>query len=417
MDDVADIIAGFVLRDVDHVTWTVDDVAAAAGVLATDGSRELRSVSAAIWRGLARLPVAGVLACLDGPMPLSDGVRNVDLRRLVRSATGGDPGSRAKTADLRDRLQRCKDEDVGRSCPVPVELAHALLRCRKAKIASSRAQRHLGVPPDHPCLAERTGAPYGGTYVCLWQARAAVRSIMAAEDSARSRIRIDRLVQSTSEHVQRALRRAELVLRRETARRMCQNACPDPVLARHLANLREVRDYCNTGKTTAEAAASAVDTFCARMRNLDLDVGDVVHAFATTFGMRYDPDSIFHRALRHRTLRRALAERGLEIRRDSVACRRYLDATRDDLEAVVDVMDEMRFFFERTDYSTIAQRLRPRRTWGDDDGDFRADVYDPVAISARAKREALLKLDGVPADAPSNVRALAADLGVRVVPI
>lgn len=134
-------------------------------------------------------------------------------------------------------------------------------------------------------------------------------------------------------------------------------------------------------------------------------------------------------AVRRGRLEAALAARGLRLRQDSELCRRYVAAGADGeagLAAVVEAMDEMRFFYDRTDYARMLSLRRPPRygAYGgagygafDDAYDWHGGGYDRLEASRDAKEAALRRMGTVPADAPANVLRLARTLagyGVRV---
>ncbi len=47
---------------------------------------------------------------------------------------------------------------------------------------------------------------------------------------------------------------------------------------------------------------------------------------------------------------------GLQFRHDSKICRQYLDGARDDLDTIIEIMQEMNFFFSQTKYQSILNR-------------------------------------------------------------
>lgn len=61
--------------------------------------------------------------------------------------------------------------------------------------------------------------------------------------------------------------------------------------------------------------------------------------------------------LRHFILRRALREKGLELRSDSKLCRRYIQTGEGDIPFIVNRMCEMKFLFEYHDMRTVLQQV------------------------------------------------------------
>jgi hypothetical protein len=97
-------------------------------------------------------------------------------------------------------------------------------------------------------------------------------------------------------------------------------------------------------------------------------------------------------------------------------CAQYIHGVRHDLEAVVDIMDEMRWYFKHTCYKP------PRRPsyysyWSDEEDEDDNDFWDPVEASREEKIRALHALKYVKADdgiIPVNVRRLAEEMGVPI---
>ena len=98
---------------------------------------------------------------------------------------------------------------------------------------------------------------------------------------------------------------------------------------------------------------------------------------------------------RQRILELAFAPRELTIRADSELCRQYTEWGRGDPAYIARVMDEMRFYFARTDYDKIRngmyQAQREYRSYNDDYFDF---PIDGQQLSRDAKKEAMKRYLG-----------------------
>jgi hypothetical protein len=100
-----------------------------------------------------------------------------------------------------------------------------------------------------------------------------------------------------------------------------------------------------------------VDEILEPMRNYLTDVGFQTE-FSSAEEMVNHYTCIFDR---YEELKAALESRGLKIRQDSQLCREYIEDDEGDVYDIVDVMIEMNFFVNLTDYQDIVKGIRDRR--------------------------------------------------------
>jgi hypothetical protein len=441
MDDVAKVIAMQVTSAVDGFLWDWDDIAAAAATLhACSRAPLLRAVSAALWRAVVERELerewqwerelAGRLwvTCVTA--------RKEHLLALARKARLDGVRASMRYAELDRRLQ-AEAREVGPFCPVPVRTAYYLLRLRWRWANTSVIRREYGSGLGLDLSACRNaGAQFGGTRLLLRDVRAAARAVTGAGAAA--------LQRAAEAHRRRVAEQRELFLRLESAKRECvarrqelEAAVAAEGLPHGLLDSSPARDYVGypgyEASLTLTEVLEGMRVFVAVLSEAGLGWDDYDRCPCAPAGRA--PADMKHAALaavRYHRLSAALAERGLRLRGDSSVCKQYVNGARDDLDDVVDIMDEMRFYYERTAYPKLLQRA-PRR-WNDyreyreyrdyrdydDDDDYSdsdedAVVFDPVAASQAAKTSALRRMRGVPADAPANVIRLASALALPLV--
>jgi hypothetical protein len=83
---------------------------------------------------------------------------------------------------------------------------------------------------------------------------------------------------------------------------------------------------------------------------------------------------------RYRNLCLKLFDRGLHFRNDSILCKGYVYGGKGSIDSVVDMMQEMTFFFEETPYVAIRNQLR------NDEDFFGSNELSSFDISAEAKQ-------------------------------
>jgi hypothetical protein len=99
---------------------------------------------------------------------------------------------------------------------------------------------------------------------------------------------------------------------------------------------------------------------------------------------------------RRKMLIAKLNERNLELRSDSKICRDYIEGYRNDIDNVVNIMDEMAYYYNCTDYPAVMnrlvesfkERLRHTEGWLPED-EYQDILEDEIPrLSARAKKMA-----------------------------
>ena len=418
MDDVAGLIAERVVHDVDGVLWDWDDVAGAAAALgAARGGELLRAVSGALWRA-----VDGALSRRKAVEHATDnspivsacvGARKEHLLALARTAKLRGARASCRVAELRQLLEGC-DAPVGRACPVPVRTACGVVRLRWRWVCASAAMSAYGL--THAQLKRAgcrcAGAQYDGTRLLLRDVRAAARAALAKGElrpGAVLRTRVVLRELATERAVREAREEDQEGRRRALEREVAAAGLPEAML-----RCAEAREFVAAGPD------AGLQPLLGRMRASAAAAAGEALAWTDEMGHDRDIEQGTRRVLRRTRLCRALATRGLMLRHDSTVCRQYLEGLRDDVDAVVDVMDEMGFFYQHTWYRRVLERRRPRWSWHDpydedDEDEHHGPAFDPVTSSRAAKVEALRMLGAVPVDAPANVRRLAADIGVPLV--
>ncbi len=391
-DDVASLVAERVTASAGGLTWDWDDIAAAAAVLRHASPPFLRALSDALWRAVAAAdPETQAKAC-----PLRNtcvGTRKEHLLSLARAARVAGVTSRTPLCQLSKLLNDAGDMPVGSRCPVPIKAALGVLNLRWRWVNASVARKMCRGVQLEGC--REMGAPYGGARLLLRDIRLAVRRVSGFDDGCYRSQRLAKI-----NNIVRMLERSDV-----EQRRMAElvNAIDVHGMPAELARSQAATRFRYRGEP------ATVDMLIAQMQEA-LDVLQAAGLASRMDWLGEDLVASARRAVRREALEEALGARGLTLRADSHVCRMYIHGTRDDLDAVVEVMDEMRFYYERTAYPRL---LRQRQYhYIGSDGDSDEDVDDPVAASQAAKAAALMHAGSVHVTAPSNVQELARRLGI-----
>lgn len=159
-----------------------------------------------------------------------------------------------------------------------------------------------------------------------------------------------------------------------------------------------LQSFANIGKLIQQ-----INTFNARMTTEEDRLPDVNQAMTCKFTRRiitdYLPrdnvDSFIERykstVQRKARLVAALAEKGLELRSDSVLCREYIHDGSHNLNTIVGIMENMHFLHQHTDYETIYENMlddafEQRRNDRRDGFDYYIDKHE---VSDEAQSEAV----------------------------
>lgn len=417
MDDVGDLIAALVADDVDGVLWDWDDVAGAAAATAMTGNLVMLGVSRALWRRVERgLSASRTVhrALYDSPLASRCvGARKEHVQALARAVQVEAAGRRTAKSDMVDAIG-ARTSAVGAWCPLPASAALSALQLRWRWICYSVATKAYGLSReqlDRHCAS--AGAQYGGTRFLLRDVRAVARRLIA--DGASS------VVAATTRKTLDA--HSALAAQQAVNDRLCEERAArerELAAAMHAAGLpTEMARSSDARRFVQEGEDSGIELarLITRMRacadsaadsGVMMDWSAVVWSFSNL-------EQATRQGIRQTQLRSALQQRGLTLRRDSRVCQQYVAGERDDLEQVVEIMAEMKWYYECTDYPGLLERA-PRRRWWDERSDSEDDEdeppFDPVAASHRAKVAALRRMGAVPVTAPANVCHLAAEMGV-----
>jgi hypothetical protein len=446
MDDVAPIIADHVACGVDLVTWHWADVARAAGALMLTGSPMLTSVACNLYRRVEEELSSPELMQQIARVCRSRGldISKPQLARLIDAC--GLPRSlkRKSVHDQEQELEALEDRPVGRWCAISVRGALRASKLIHMWINSSMLTRGMRIDwEEHFDLESvppvRTkGCQRGGTCIFLSDVRVYLRAYERLLDERGDhdvvkRIRKERLVVQESMEKFKIARRQ--FLREQMLRDLLgeisadlQKKCFYEILrtvegqafVQGSLELQELREHLETfmadlGSTEETPAAEALATWTSSCfyieRTRDL----------AELAKRIVSDNVRRKAevRRRAELEEALKARGLIPRGDSAVSNVYIlhgdgDGRRS-LEEVVEVADEMNFYFTKTRYPQLLRRRPHNRHWNYSDGesDDEGDHYDPIEESAAAKRRALMGMHASILDAaPTNVRNLAVTLGL-----
>lgn len=466
--DVAQLIANRLIDALDGVQWDWDDIARTAAALTLASGRAaapvLAEVAQCLWRATDdALSVKGTVSGILHNEVISSaayGKTLGPLRTLARAA-GLSVRSPATIASLRAALRdpAVATRAVGPHCSIHTSLAQELLDLCGRWITSTHAAKVYGLSKEYLEAAgcRSAGAAYGGTRWFLSDVRRAARALIAEGDvsvraavakTAKSlqgsggvpywqkvRERITREEQER-EHFRRERERASQLLKV-----MSDETGVRGLLAELLSQTVDAKQYTETGSDAAlEAMLDAVRTLCEALHHAGFDAPfDSFHSnfmprlYSFSLSRRWAVSELQQRFVREVHLKLALQSVGLRCRSDSAVCEQYVTGARDDLQEVVEIMREMNWFFNETDYGNIRSGMGKRRRshyyfrdfdsdWGDSsDGDEDFEEYmpptDPVALSQQAKVSALKALASkrpIPSSAPINVLRLAVQLGLRV---
>lgn len=389
MEQTSSIIASTVVAAVDGVTWDWDDVAAAAAALGCISHPFVQSIATHLWLLLED----EVLAHGDVPPPIPCSISGKirDRLRAVCRAAGIKNASKDTYRDLHDRLVAHGDRPIGKSCVLSTRAARQIAtrlapRCVTWTTASRFLKLQRGQLEAAGCRA--IGAPHGGTYFVLRDVRALLRRkhlTSQATQQAIEQLR-SKFASTVSDTCHARKRQARIEKLREIVRANGWNE--------RAVSLPEAKAFID-GTGALDAASAAMGAFAAFVQQHAFSAEDVAAV------REVDLDD-FGRMLRHKQLRSALATRGLVIRQDSEVCSRFV-AAGGDVNEVVEIMDEMRFYFTETHYSQHLRWERGRHIYN-----------DHVTTSAAAKAATLKARGWVPPTAPARVLQLAATLGVPV---
>lgn len=401
MDDVAALIAAKVVNDVDGVLWDWDDVAAAAATLATCSGTFQSAISGALWR-----EVGTAMSRKQHHSPLAVtcvGARKEDLLDLARCARVDGVHSKTRVDALRAKLEAC-EAHVGPSCPISVRAALGIVDLKWRWINSSTAERSYGLPFGlMASVCRKAGAQYHGTRFLLCDVRNVARYAFDAggyPNRALLKTR-DRLLKIAEQMAQYDAK-CEARLRRK---RGIADALTAAGLPAELVMCTECSDFLS-GQTDDTAVPELVESLRACIEEVRAE------------GLEWPTDvhiSVMQTA-RNLRLCRALEERGLKLRNDSRTCWNFIRSGTGSIVELVEIADEMRFFFENTEYNAIMtdKRRFHRRYFGgyssDEDDD---EPFNSVAASRDAKKQALRRLGAVPSDAPVNVLRMWEDLALE----
>lgn len=355
--DVATVVAKYVAESVDHVQWEWDDVAFAAASLACASKHGvLQDVSKSLWR------------LTDAYMDAPDGVF-VGLTCYRAACSGKDLRPLAKLAripwrvpigQMTDALER-NEEQVGKHCPIRFKNAVKVRKLSMLMLNKSDITRDVFIPSAVVTRsdAHSKGTAHGGT-MYRWRC---IRGLLRSQPQLKDAVEKLRLRVFDLKGQLKAQKRAEEEASARAARAREQREKVDVAIREAFGpGSHEWLKHCYLeGKTEEQAVAAA----------------------ARTKGL-WD----------------ALRAKRLELRRNSRVCSDYLAGRRDDMAEVVNIMEEMDWYFKNTRYGRYMRRqhedYRDLRWDAIRDG-YESDEYgafDPIDASRRAKLMALRHVHG-----------------------